>query len=294
MSTWTNAPTSRAVRRIGRSRSATRSGGRLGVEGVEPGGQARQLEREVDARDRPAVVAVDLRDLGLGGQRAGQAAEQVEAGLLVGVGLGLADDRLAEQVGGEGEPLAAERLDGRERLGRASSPAMNRRAMCVAADPGEPGQDLGRRASPAGPGRTASRSHQGTRSPASSRYSRQVAADRLGVVERGHGVDEPEELDLDRGVAQGQVHQPVVPPGAIPGRRAPADPVEQGAADLAGPTLQRVDRPSPVVVRSSVVDAIKDSSPRRDGLAMPLDSILCGDRAQRAVSARDRVGADRA
>ena len=42
-------------------------GRRLGVEGVEPRGQARQLEGEIDARQRPAVVAVDHRILRLPG-----------------------------------------------------------------------------------------------------------------------------------------------------------------------------------------------------------------------------------
>ena len=139
MSTWTNAPTSRARAEDRPEPGEDAVGGGLGVEGVEPGGEARELEREVGPGDRAAVVAVDLGDLGLGGERAGEAAEEVEAGLLVGVGLGLADDGLAEQVGGEREPLAAEPADGRERLGGVS-PAMNRRAMWVAANRGKPGE----------------------------------------------------------------------------------------------------------------------------------------------------------
>ena len=49
---------------------------------------------------------------GGGSERAGQPADQGQAGLLVHVGLGLADDRLAEQVGREGQPAAAEGQDG--------------------------------------------------------------------------------------------------------------------------------------------------------------------------------------
>ena len=104
MSTWTYAPTLARRPEDRPEPLGDAVGGRLGVERVEPGRQARELEREVDAGDRAAVVAVDLGDLGLGGQGTGQPPEQVEAGLLVGLGLGLADDRLAEQVGGEGQP----------------------------------------------------------------------------------------------------------------------------------------------------------------------------------------------
>ena len=44
---------------------------RLGVDRVEMGRQARQLEREVDPRDRPVLIAVDQGDLG-GRGRAGR------------------------------------------------------------------------------------------------------------------------------------------------------------------------------------------------------------------------------
>ena len=96
---------------------------RLGVQRIEPGRQAGQLEREVRARDRAVLVAVDLGDLGLVGQGPGKPAEQVEAGLLVDVGLGLADHRLAQQVGRERQPAGG----GAGGRSRAPRPASRRR-----------------------------------------------------------------------------------------------------------------------------------------------------------------------
>ncbi len=70
--------------------------------------QARQLEREIDPGNRPVLIAVDQGNLRGRVERTGEPADQVQAGLLVNVGLGLADHRLAEQVGGEGQRLAAQ------------------------------------------------------------------------------------------------------------------------------------------------------------------------------------------
>ena len=117
------------------------------------------------------------------------------------------------------------------------SPAMNRCAMCAAdrrashartAAPGEPGGRQ-RQRQPEPPGDPLARLAE---------ILGQVPADRLGRRQHGHRVDEPEQLDLDLGIAQRQVHEPVVPPGAVPGRRAPADPLEQRPADLLGSTLE--------------------------------------------------------
>ena len=89
---------------------------RLGVDRLEVGGQARQLEREVDPRDRSVLIAVDEWDLGGGSQRPGQPVDHAQAGLLIPVGLGLADDGLAEQIGREGQAAPAECQDGLQRL----------------------------------------------------------------------------------------------------------------------------------------------------------------------------------
>ena len=242
---------------------ATRVGGRLGVEGVEPGGQARELEREVRARDRAAVVAVDLRDLGLGGQRAGQAAEQVEAGLLVGVGLGLADDRLAEQVGGEGQPLA----DGAG--GRSAAP----RPGVVAGD--EPARHVRRRpprqprqrprppATPPAPAPSGEPEPPGDAVAGLAEVLGQVPADRLGRSSAtGRASMNRKSWTLTSGSPRVRSisrssHQP-----RSPGRRAPADPVEQVAADLPGPAL---DRLGAIAVRSAMRSPSARRHPRRHG-----------------------------
>ena len=78
-------------------------------------------------------------------------------------------------------------------------------------------------------------------SPASARYSARWRRTESADPQGRQGVDEPEELDPDLGVAQGPVHHPVVPPGALPGRRPAADPLEQLAADLPRPAIKGQD-----------------------------------------------------
>ena len=98
----------------------------------------------------PMLIAVDERDLGGGIEWPVKSANQLQAGLLVEVGLRLADHRLAEQVGREREPAAC---GGPSRCRLASSgvaPAMNFRAIT-------PGRRPGRRRQPFGPLRTGGR-----------------------------------------------------------------------------------------------------------------------------------------
>ena len=237
-------PSSRAVRRIGRSRCRTRSvvvsAWRASNRGVRLVSLSERLARGIGPRSSRSIW-------GISGSRASGAARPRSRSrqvCRVHVGLGLADDRLAQQVGGEGEPLAAELEDGLEGLvrGRAGDePVRHVRRR----EPRHAGQasvaERPRGDEPQQPPRATGE----TRSPASSRYSCEVAADRLGRREGRHGVDEPEELDLDLGVAHGQVHQAVVPPGPAPERRAAADPGEQLAADLLGPALEGVPRRIP-------------------------------------------------
>ena len=66
-------------------------------------GQAREFEREVDPRNRPVLIAVDQWDLAGIPQWVGKPANEVQTGLLVKVGLGLADDGLAQQISREGQ-----------------------------------------------------------------------------------------------------------------------------------------------------------------------------------------------
>ena len=136
---------------------------------------------------------------------------------------------------------------------RAFAPAMNRRAMWVAAEPREPGQHPRAGACRRAPAQTASRSHQGTRSPASPRYSARCRRTARVVSQRGHRVDEPEELDLDHRVAQGQVHELVVPPGSLSRPRAPADRFRTGRARSPGSDASREPASR---TRSAVRDAI--------------------------------------
>ena len=147
------------------------------------------------------LVAVDQGNLGGGSERSVQPADQGQAGLLVQVGLGLADHRLAEQVGREGEPAAAEGHDGLPGL--------------VGRGPGDefPGHHAGRRprrlgqpfrpcASRRAPAAEPRLSHQGTRSPASARYSARCRRTESVGLQRRQGVDEPEELDAHQRVVE--------------------------------------------------------------------------------------------
>ena len=81
------------------------------MDRVELRGQARQFERKVDARHRPVLIAIDQGHFRSGLERSVEPADQLEARLLIQIGLSLADDGLAEQVGREGEPSASQRHD---------------------------------------------------------------------------------------------------------------------------------------------------------------------------------------
>ncbi len=54
---------------------------------------------------------------------------------------------------------------------------------------------------------------------------------RAGRVKGGQDVDEPEKLDANLRIVQGPAHEPVVPPGAVPGPGPAADAIKQLAAD---------------------------------------------------------------
>ena len=207
------------------------------------GGQARQLEREVDPRNRPVLIAVDQRDFRGLLQGTGEPADQVQAGLLVKIGLGLADHRLAQQVGREGQRLVAQAQDRPGGLvGRGAGDEFPRHhpgsracrpgQQCFAIRTGRSQGD--RQFQP--PGHAVAGLRQ---------VLRQVPPHRIGRSERGQGVDEPEKLDPNLGIVQSPGHEPVVPPGAMPRRGPAADPFEKLTADLPGFPLERlgIERP---------------------------------------------------
>ena len=67
---------------------------------------------------------------------------------------------------------------------------------------------------------------------------RQVPANRLGVLERGQGVDESEQLDPDQRVVERASYELVFPPCAMPGQGTTSDPVEKLATYLFGACLE--------------------------------------------------------
>ena len=139
------------------------------MDRLEVGGQARQLEREVDPRNRPVLIAVDQRDFGGLVQGTGEPANEVQAGLLIKICLGVTDHGLAQQVGREGQRLVAQAQDSPGGLvGRGAGDEF--RAITPAAERADQASS-GSRSEPAGARATASFSHQGTCSPASARYS---------------------------------------------------------------------------------------------------------------------------
>ena len=171
---------------------------RLGVDRLEVGRQARQLEREVHARDRAVLVAVDQRDLGRRRQRAGQPVDHRQAGLLVPVGLGLADDRLAEQVGREGQLPPSQGQHGLQRLvGR--GPGDELPGHHARREPCRPRPAIPPRAVPSGASPQRQVQPPGDGVARLGEILGQVPPDRLGILQGRQGVDEPEELDPHRG-----------------------------------------------------------------------------------------------
>ena len=215
-------------------------GGDLGVEGVEAGGEVRQLQGKVHARDRPEVVVIDDRVFRFGGERPGQPSDQVQAGLLIDFGLALADDGLAEQVGGEGEPLASQRADGRKGLGGVLS-GDKPSGVVRGREPGEPGERPDPKAVAVLRREGHGRSHPpGGRASGFAEVFSQMPTD-VGVgSRRGDGVNEPKKLDANRGIVQSQRRRETVPPRPFPDCRPTADRGEQGAADLLRASLQSV------------------------------------------------------
>ncbi len=135
---------------------------------------------------------------GIGVEPGSEPSDQVDAGGLIRLGLGVADDGLAEQVGREADTSFAEGLDGLERLGggrAGDEPVGHVRGR----DSGDRGQGF----PPEGADRR--QGHAQLHEPGDELVGlveilAEVPADRLVGMDQGRkGVDEPEELDLDRG-----------------------------------------------------------------------------------------------
>ena len=88
----------------------------LRIGGAKVTDQCRQLDRDVHSRQRSLVIAIDLTVLGPRVDDRSDPLDQVEVLALIRLRLGLADDRLAQQVEREGEVRSSQRGDRREHL----------------------------------------------------------------------------------------------------------------------------------------------------------------------------------
>src|SRR5262249_41518771 len=86
------------------------------VDGVELTVERRQLYGDVDARQRPGLVAVDDGDFGPGADFLAQLGQKRQVLALRSLGLRFGDGGLAEQINREGELAAAQGRDGAEGL----------------------------------------------------------------------------------------------------------------------------------------------------------------------------------
>ena len=153
---------------------------RASNRGVRLVSLSERLARGIGPRSSRSICGIS----GSRGQRAGQAAEQVEAGLLVDVGLGLADDASPSRSAVK----ASRRRRSRRTVASASSGVSPgdepvRHVRRPPTGPAAPGPRPP--SEPAGASASASRSHQGTRSPASPRYSARCRRTDSGVVSTG-------------------------------------------------------------------------------------------------------------
>ncbi len=203
---------------------------------VKVGGQAGELEREIDAGNRAVIVPVDEWNLGRGRDRDVQVAQEGQAGLLVDVGLELADHRLAQQVSRERQLAPAEtddRLDSFRRSGAGDEFSGH--------DAGRGTRESGEPCLPHRAGGCELERHSQPPRDAIAGFGEvfgEVAPDgRVGVQGR-QCVDEPEELDADERVVERRGNESGFPPGALPGAGAAAHAVEELAADFLRGSLE--------------------------------------------------------
>ena len=182
------------------------SGGARGVDGIKPAVERGELERHVHPRQRgwPAVGGGSVIDERVVGPACGlrrQFGEQPRVGGRVGVGLGVARDRLAEEVEREAAVVAAFGEGGPGGFG-GSGAGDEPTGLGEHRGANGPG---GQRREQAGAGRL-KRHADGGGQPLDHvvvDVFAEVSVDRGGVVEHRHAVDEPEEPHLEIVVGRG-------------------------------------------------------------------------------------------
>ena len=115
-----------------RSRWPTRARGALRIDRVELAVEGRKLDRHIHPRNRAAIVAVDLRNLGPGVHGRGDRLDQIDIGLQISsasTSLVTASPSMSSVKARFCSPFG--KRGGQHFLG-ALSPAMNRRALAVA------------------------------------------------------------------------------------------------------------------------------------------------------------------
>ena len=170
-----------------------------GIDGVEPAVERRELERHVHPRQlvRPAIrggAVVHERIVRPAGGLWRKFGEQPRVGGGVGVGLGLARDRLAQEVEREAPVAAAlgdRGLRGFGRSGAGDEAAGLREHRGPHRAGGERGEDAGAGGLERHPDRGREAVDRGVVD-----VFAEVAIDGGGVVEHRHAVHEPEEADL--------------------------------------------------------------------------------------------------
>ncbi len=183
-----------------------------GVGGVEQVVHRGELQGDVGARDGPGgAVIEDRRGLPAGGL-VRQFLDELAVAAGIGLRLGRVDRGLAEQVDGEGVALVPEALEPSARLaGVTADDEALRHAPHVLADD-ESGDRRRERIFRGAQGHGEAR---GQRAAVGEEVLARVAGDAVAGPQRGQGVDEAEEVGLERGVAHGPVHHQALPVGGL-------------------------------------------------------------------------------
>ena len=177
----------------------------LGVDRIAPGREGRDLDRDVDAGNRPHVVRLESR-IGLPRRHARRKiVDEIEVLAGVFVRLGVAHARLAEQVDAEGHALVPHGPKARQRAGRIhAGDELARHRLDLRGD----GPRRGPREKASGLER--GRDHARHRHARLREIVLEVIEDRLGRLEHREAVDEAEQLDLEMLVLHGPLHQGIV------------------------------------------------------------------------------------
>ena len=179
------------------------------VDGVDLRVQRGDLEGEVDARERPPGAVVDDGDGRPRARLLGEAVDEAEVGLLIGLGLGLADARLAEHVEREAHAVAAQAAQRSGGVGRvAADDEALREALHLLADDGVGERRDGRAR---GGQVDAPAQRLGRRDALAGEVLAQMAGDLTAAAQGGEDVDEAQHLDLETLVAHRPVHHLALP-----------------------------------------------------------------------------------